>query len=139
MKISTTHQRFADNLGEQAALEYPEHFLGPNWKDVLNFWIYLDTLSCEDFKIFVDLYKALGDTETRIVARYISERAAENIIGHTRATAAWWAVHDNLSLRYTPSPARRISPRFVSAWVTYELIGSHKLKSLTIFPSILNL
>ena len=139
MRISTTHQKFADMLDGQTTLECPEYFLGPNWKDVLNFWIYLDTLSREDFQIFVDLYKALGDTETRIVARYISERAAENIIGHTYASAAWWAVHNNLSLRYTPSPARLSSPRFVSAWATYELIGSHKLKSLKIFPSILNL
>jgi hypothetical protein len=45
MKTSKTHQSFADILGTQRALEYPEEFLGPNWKDILNFWLYLDTLS----------------------------------------------------------------------------------------------
>jgi hypothetical protein len=50
MKISTTHQRFVDLLNDQTALEYPERFLGPNWKDVLNFWIYLDTLSIKRLK-----------------------------------------------------------------------------------------
>jgi hypothetical protein len=45
MKISTTHQRFVRILSNQRALEHPEEFLGPNWKDILNFWLYLDTLS----------------------------------------------------------------------------------------------
>jgi hypothetical protein len=56
MKISKTHQRFANRLRNHRALSHPDEFLGPNWKDVLNFWIYLDTLSDEQLEIAEDRY-----------------------------------------------------------------------------------
>jgi hypothetical protein len=116
MKISNSHQKFADRLKDQTALEYPEYFLGPNWKDVLNFWIYLDTLSREDFQIVVDRY-------------YM-----------TKAFASWnaslEAAKTTISLRYINAVG--------TAWAgvnyaTLELIASHNLESLKFLPLFLNL
>jgi hypothetical protein len=58
MKISKTHQRFADQLNNQRALSHPDEFLGTNWKEVLNFWLYLDTLSDEQLNIVRGPYNA---------------------------------------------------------------------------------
>jgi hypothetical protein len=44
MKISNSHQVFSHILSSPRALSHPDEFLGPNWKDVLNFWLYFDTL-----------------------------------------------------------------------------------------------
>jgi len=130
MKISTAHQRFADLLYHQTALEYiartlplgskntPEYFLGPNWKDVLNFWIYLDTLSAEDLWIVFNRYLALGCVDP---LKDLTRNAAENTIGEYYTLAAWNAT-----------------PTVASAHATLELIGSHNLKSLKFLPLFLN-
>jgi hypothetical protein len=121
MKISKTHQRLANRLNDQTALKYPERFLGPNWKNVLNFWIYLDTLSVEDFGIFVDCYYAL-DIDARISARDNAFKAAKDTIGRYYADAACGAA-----------------PRIASGYATRELIASHNLESLNLLPLFLNL
>lgn len=41
MKISTTQQRFIEAHGDN---NYST-LMGPNWHTILNFWLYLDTLS----------------------------------------------------------------------------------------------
>jgi hypothetical protein len=61
MTYSKTHQRFADRLNNQRALEHPEDYLGPNWKDVLNFWWYLEGLSEDQCKIVRQRYWDLDD------------------------------------------------------------------------------
>ncbi len=118
MKISKTHKRFADRLKDQTALEYPERFLGPNWKDVLNFWIYLDTLSREELVLIDRLYFALDDLR---LLDELSWKVAKDTIGHECVWAAWYA---------TPTGAGVGAAR--------ELIGSHKLKSLKFLPLFLN-
>lgn len=47
MKYSTTHLRLSNNLNSPDVLTDPQDFLGPNYKTVLNFWTYLDSLSSE--------------------------------------------------------------------------------------------
>ena len=129
MKISTAHQIFADRLKDQTALECPERFLGPNWKDVLNFWIYLDTLSREDFDIVGKRYCALGGVDT---LKSLTRKAARDTIGYyyVYATSAW-VVTPTL----TRIPA---SVGVTCVYVTLELIGSHNLESLTFLPLFLN-
>jgi len=61
MKISKRHQVFSNILSAPRALEYPGEFLGPNWKDVLNFWLFIETLSpgqiaLVDYKIQIDSF-----------------------------------------------------------------------------------
>ena len=119
IKISKTHQKFADHLDDQTALEYPERFLGPNWKDVLNFWIYLDTLSVEENKLINKHFWALNDW---ITLRDLAWKAVKDTIEYYNANEAWFS---------TAGIATRCA--------TCELIGSHNLKSLNFLPLFLNL
>ena len=119
MKISKTHQRLADRLRGQPALKYPGYFLGPNWKDVLNFWLYLDTLSDEDLEIVFDRYLAL-DADARVYAKNHVWKAAKDTIGFAYANATC-----------------HITFTFPGTYTTLELIGSHNLESLTFLPLFL--
>ncbi len=53
MNYSKRHKIFAydlnvyHNINKQDVLENPEKYLGPNYKEVLNFWFYWDSLSYE--------------------------------------------------------------------------------------------
>jgi len=118
MKISKTHKRFANLIRDQNALEYPERFLGPNWKDVLNFWIHLDTLSVEERRIINRRYLALDNMST---LKILACNAANDTIGIHYSNAAG-CVSDGYDV-----------------WrATWELIGSHKLESLKFLPLFLN-
>jgi hypothetical protein len=103
MTYSKTHKRFADRLNNQRALEHPEEFLGVNYKDVLNFWWFIDDLSKYQLKIVVERYWDLDD-EVRDAARAAAWKAAAYY-----ADAAYDAVAWN------------------AGYATLELIGSHRL------------
>ena len=122
VKISRTHQRFANSLRNQRALDCPEEFLGPNWKDVLNFWLYLDTLSGEQFGIAGDLRRNL---------RCVDE--SENLA----YLAACVSITTGISYE-----AHMSAPSITSGWATRELIGANKIlgqgKLLTFVPIFLN-
>ncbi len=125
MKISTAHQRFAERLRNSRVLDYPEEFLGPNWKDVLNFWLYLDTLNEEQWN---SINSSLSSYEHRLAlnAAWNAARAAVGYAACYAADYAAWSVAALFSARYA----------------TDELIGSHILqekgKSLVFFPMFLN-
>ena len=122
MKISETHQFFANWLNDQRALSHPEEFLGPNWKEVLNFWIYLDALSDEQLDI-VDSQYCAYDLADKISMLNLAESAANTT---TTERIAYGAV--------------------VAGWrnrgATWELIGVHKIleqgKSLKFIPLFLD-
>ncbi len=109
MKTSKAHQRFADYLNNQRVLEHPEEFLGPNWKDVLNFWLFLDTLSEEQWEIFNKHYQELS----------LDAWAAAFYSARDAAWAAAWIYAD---------VARNAARNAAAGNATLELIGSHILK-----------
>ena len=93
MKISETHQFFANWLNTQRALSNPDEFLGPNWKDVLKFWIYLDTLSDEQLDIVDSQYCAyyLADKISMIdLAESAANTTTTERIAYVSAAAWWW-------------------------------------------------
>jgi carbohydrate-binding DOMON domain-containing protein len=127
MTYSKTHKRFADRLNNQRALERPEDYLGSNWKDVLNFWWFLDGLSEDQWEIVRQRYWALDDDvwdAARDVAAWVAAAAA---------AAFWAACYDVGGVKYG-CPA---------GYATYELIGSHILleqqKALTNLSLFLDL
>jgi hypothetical protein len=131
MKISNTHKEFADLLNNPRALEYPEDFLGPNWKDVLNFWIYLDTLSDDQWSIIESLHVELGYPKWNE--------------GNLNGRQEYWHVVANSAYKtireYAGYAALAASGDYhwtAASDATYELIGSHKLKEqgkpLTFLP-----
>jgi hypothetical protein len=72
MKISKIHQGFANRLYPQDALNHPENFLGPNWREVINFWLYLDTLTEDQLRVAQKRYFALRDIERDIAYSRVS-------------------------------------------------------------------
>ena len=130
MSYSKTHQRFADNLRDQRAISHPEDFLGPNWKDVLNFWIYLDTLSVKQLEKAIDIYEAEA-LDYPVYHHLFIGIASDETIGRDNSSNAFIAA-GGLGLY-------AVGANFA----TYELIGSHKIleqgKLLTFVPIFLNL
>jgi hypothetical protein len=133
MKISKIHQNFADNLNTHRALSHPEEFLGPNWKEVLNFWIYLDNLSDEQLDIAEDRFNEAPLDDLDIVD--IVDNAA-------------WETFDVCSVGVGVSPyviASSINCDLDRAdyKTTLELIGAHKIleqgKPLVLVPLWLDL
>jgi hypothetical protein len=130
MKISKTHQEFADYLNNKRTIDHPDEFLGPNWKDVLNFWIFIDTLNEEQWNSIKEQYWAL-DTEDNLndyywkTRDYAIEATDQDVVD---------AAHFSMSYY--------ITGYFCAIDVTYELIGSHILqeqgKSLIFLPMFLN-
>ena len=112
MKISKPHQRFANRLSNQRALSHPDEFLGPNWKEVLNFWIYLDTLSLEQFLIASERIFNLGAVVQKSAADLARSAALKTITD--------FDVHIAFS-------AARNHSGGAFGYATCELIGSHNL------------
>jgi hypothetical protein len=64
--ISVAHSIFLRRINDseegspQEVLSNPEKYLGPNWVKVLDFWVYLDTLTEEQLKAVAHRGNALG-------------------------------------------------------------------------------
>jgi hypothetical protein len=124
MTYSKIHQTFSERLNQPDALTNPEKYLGPNYQDVLNFWIYLETLSNKEKEEMAQSYWAL-DEEVRIFAENASFCAAKEVVGEKFRRAASRAAYS-------------VTGRWVFGDATCELIAHHKLleqnKSLIIVP-----
>jgi hypothetical protein len=85
MNYSKFHKSFANNLNyynninKQDVLDYPEHYLGPNYKEVLNWWFYWGSLSEEQREVYLARYFNL-DRKTRIKAHDLSKKLASEVI-----------------------------------------------------------
>jgi hypothetical protein len=127
MKISKIHERFSDYLEDPKVLTNPEDYLGPNWEDVINFWLYLDTLSESEISKIGDRYYALDyhvSDAARLAARLAARDSAEEVVGEKVKNAAWLAAF------YISGD--------VFAYATEELLTHHKLleqgKTLVALP-----
>jgi hypothetical protein len=124
MKISKTHRRFSKELEDPKILTNPEDFLGPNWEDVINFWLHLDGLSWSKKLKMNNSFLALEDN-VRMSARVASLGAAKEVVGE--------------DVRYAAHCVNCLS---IFGYATLELIAQHKLleqgKTLTALPLCLN-
>jgi hypothetical protein len=134
MKISKTHKDFAYRVqklsgrSSQDVLKHPENYLGPNWGEVINFWLYLDTLSENQLLVVEERYSALICTEW-CIARGRSWNAAKATIRY--AYDASYSAYDSVS--YANCAAE---------YATDELLGLDKLLEQgyqpVFFPMFLN-
>jgi hypothetical protein len=126
MKISKIHQEFSEQLNDPRALTHPEDFLGPNWKDVINFWLYVDGLSVKERKKINRRYFLL-EFSSRIY--WDSVYAAKKVVGNKVLCAAGDAAYCETG-------------RVIFRDATHELMVHHKLleqgKSPTFLPLCLN-
>jgi hypothetical protein len=125
MTYSKIHQAFSERLKNPDVLTNPGKYLGPNWKDVLNFWIYFEGLSDEEKYEMDDRYWDL-DGSVRDYSIVAACDAAKEVVGREFRDAAWNAAWGVTGWMYV----------FCDA--SYELIGHHKLleqnKPLTFLP-----
>jgi hypothetical protein len=113
MTYSKTHKRFSKRLNKPEALTNPEKYLGPNYQDVLNFWIYVETLSEQEKQEMLQRYLALDDN-VHYSAWYAAWDAAIEVVGEDFRFAAWLA-------------AVTVTRWRVFGDATEELIAHHKL------------
>jgi hypothetical protein len=113
MTYSKTHQKFSERLEQPDVLTDPEKYLGPNYQDVLNFWIYLDTLSAEEKNEISVRYWAL-DLKARESAWIASRNVAIEVVGWGFRCEAWDAAYD-------------VTEMCIFGDATEELIAHHKL------------
>ncbi len=128
VKISKTHQKFSDRLKEPKALTNPEDFLGPNWRDVINFWLYFDTLNEEEIDKIGKSYWVL-EKDVLKSAEDAAWDSSEEVVGLKVRSAACWAAYV-------------VTDLVVFDFATNELICHHKLleqnKTLVFLPLCLN-
>jgi hypothetical protein len=80
MNYSESHKDFATlltdyhNINYQDVLEHPEDYLGPNYKELLNFWFYWDSLSDDQ------QYSIVRYHHIYIEARELAEKLASEVI-----------------------------------------------------------
>ena len=85
MNYSFLHKHYAaclnyvHNINEQNVLDHPENYLGPNYKEVLNFWFYWESLSDEQKSVYWERWWTL-DHETWKKARKTAVELAKEVI-----------------------------------------------------------
>ena len=129
--ISKTQQQFSERLNNSRVLANPEEFLGENFESVLNFWLILDDLSEEQWRVVDERYDAFYDKNSSEwdKARDLARDASYEVIDEDYAYQAACATYDD-------------TKSLAAYWATRELIAMHKIledrqKPLTIFPMFL--
>jgi hypothetical protein len=85
MNYSYYHKQFADNLShnyninEQDVLDYPDQYLGPNFREVMNLWFYTGSLSGPQWEVYQHRRRKLGE-EALIRADNLSKKLASEVI-----------------------------------------------------------
>jgi hypothetical protein len=132
--ISKTHKRFSERLRNPRVLENPEEFLGENFEAVLNFWLILDDLSEEQWRVINERYDD-----------FYNEKYYEWL---KTADLAWDASKEVVGVDYTihvGCVAYAVTKYALAIqWTTRELIAMHKIlenhqQPLTFFPMFLDL
>jgi hypothetical protein len=129
--ISKIHQEFSRRLNNPRVLTNPEEFLGENYESVLNFWLILDELSEEQWRVVkerdgVFFYENPSEC---VKAVNLARDDSYDVLGWDYADKAGRSVYDD-----TKSNA--------ACWATRELIAMYKIledhqKPLTFFPMFL--
>ena len=110
--ISKTHKSFSKRLNNPRVLTNPEEFLGPNYKDVLKFWMILDELSEEQLRVIEDRYDA-----------FINENHSKWSKATDLACEASWEVVGEDYTYYAGYAAYVVTKSRAAYWATREIIG----------------
>jgi hypothetical protein len=121
MKISKTHEEFAHRLNTRrdSARYRPSYYLGPNWEAVINFWLYLDTLT--EGRL-IDIHDRRFDLhEEELMPAWCKVRDVAlsiTIYVHIAGDSSSHTVGGNYDVR---------GVRIAAYLATYELIGLERL------------
>jgi hypothetical protein len=64
------------NINIQDVLDHPENYLGPNYKELLNYWFYWYSLSSEQWDVYWDMEDSLH-YETRKKAEELAKEVID--------------------------------------------------------------
>jgi hypothetical protein len=111
---TTRHKQISEQLNYPEVLTIPEKYFGPNYKPLLNFWIYWDSLSSTQRYDYQDLINNLSDYIWH-KAYYEARRSSEKVMNCAVSLLCW----------------------------EMEIVGMHEIleegKSLTFIPLLENL
>jgi hypothetical protein len=85
---TTRHKQISEQLNDPRVLTIPEKYFGPNYKPLLNFWIYWDSLSSIQRCDYQDLIKNLGDSIWP-KAYYEARRSSEKVMNCAVSLHCW--------------------------------------------------
>jgi hypothetical protein len=126
MSYSSIHQRFADNLCNDAALDIPQHFLGRNWETILNFWKRIDTLTEEQWEVVAERYEpyhSCDQGKSLLVYNFSTQ-----ILSSHNSKNVWYASGTSVVCPYFMNPKRKKAYcGNATGYATLELICMHIL------------
>jgi hypothetical protein len=128
--ISKIHQEFFRHLNNPRVLTNPEEFLGPNFEAVLNFWLILDDLSEEQWRVVEERDDAFYDEKYSewLKARDLANETFKEVDGRGYAYEAGHAAYE-------------VTKSNAAYYATYELIAMHLIleqkQPLTFLPMFL--
>jgi hypothetical protein len=105
-------------------LTNPESILGPNFKNVLEFWEHIEGLSKQEREEMNDCYLALDDN-VRWSAIFAAMDAAAEVVCREFRYAAWDAAYDVTGLHVFGDATYELVGNLDNK-VFYDLIMSHK-------------
>jgi hypothetical protein len=100
MNYSYAHKSFATNLSlgyninKQDVLDHPENYLGPNYKELLNYWFYWGSWSVEERNEHEQRHRRL-DEETMDEAGEKAEILAKEVID---PRFIWFSEYEDLEI-----------------------------------------
>jgi hypothetical protein len=130
MKISKTLKYFASHLYPviAASLTRPQNYLGDNWEAVINFWLYLDTLSVEQLKVIEGRYLAFFNDN-----KVWSDKDRNEVWNAATGTTKY-AYRAGLAVNYCLLGVT--FEKSAAYWVTHELIGLKDLEMQGYTPMV---
>jgi hypothetical protein len=115
MTYSKIHQRFAGDVVDR--LIEPEKYMGPNYKEILNFWWFLEGLNDSQWENVGERYSLLGENFKHnglVVSNSLKVQMA------VESTVIWGAAQ-----RVCVGEGRHIDQVYAVEWATDELISMH--------------
>jgi hypothetical protein len=114
--ISKIHKHFSERLNNPRVLTNPEEFLGENFEAVLNFWLILDDLSEEQWRVVRERFLTFRNKNYSEwdKARALAWVASKEVVGDDYAGDAGVAAYD-------------VTKSSADCLATDELIGMHKI------------
>jgi hypothetical protein len=108
MKISKIHAALTSD-------RHPQSYLGPNYKDVLNFWLWLDSFKLKDFQTLSAIRHLYDYDRTCYLDLYVSQQGLD------------YVKIRNAVYNVVPFVNKCYSARSKVIYATFETISSHKL------------
>jgi hypothetical protein len=80
--ISSTHRSISDRFNDERIIENPEKYFGPNYKTLLNYWIYKENIIVEHSRLDSDIFTYALKVVNYDIANWCNNTSREIIASH---------------------------------------------------------